>query len=320
MPAKKADAVKKVVKKKTLVKKETAVKKEVTVEKTAEKVIAPVVKPAVKTEKPAEKPAVQSAAVQSTPTDAPKLVQSSSPQSSSQKLPEFEVDLKELLEAGVHFGHQVQRWSPKMKPYIYGERNGVHIFDLQKTADAMQKAAQFLYMLGKENKKVIFVGTKRQAQDIIREEAASAGAMFMTIRWMGGLLTNWSQLQKSIAKLDRLKKETADGTYDKYTKKERLLISRDIARLERFFGGVSTLKGLPDALVVIDVTREKGCVAESMVKKIPVVGVSDSNADPTGIEHIIPANDDALRSLRLIIHYLADAYKEGRGTWQRTAQ
>ncbi|HAU98851.1 MAG: 30S ribosomal protein S2 [Microgenomates group bacterium GW2011_GWF2_45_18] len=231
--------------------------------------------------------------------------------------PTFEADLKALLEAGAHFGHQSQRWSPKMKQYIYDERNGVHIFDLIQTGALMQKAAQFAFELGKAGKTLLLVGTKRQAQDIIREEAGLAGAPFIAQRWLGGLITNWDQLKKSVEKLNLMRKNMVEGKYETFTKKERVLINREIARLDRFFGGVSTIKAIPDALFVIDIGKEKGVVNEAVVKEVPVIAIVDSNCDPTGIAYPIPANDDAVRSIKLITHFVADAYREGRAQCQK---
>src|SRR3989344_5314377 len=223
----------------------------------------------------------------------------------SDSTPSFAVDVKDLLEAGCHFGLQAQRWNPKIASYVYTKRNGVHIFDLFQTAKKLEAAAQFVYSLAKEGKTVIFIGSKRQAQDIVREEAVAAGAPYITIRWLGGTITNWDQVKKSIDKLNRLKQDKMDGKLDVYTKRERVLIDKDISRLERFFGGNSQIKGIPDAIVVVD------------TKKVPVVGIVDSNSDPERIDYAIPANDDAVRSITLIVHTLANAYKEGRSAWQK---
>jgi len=229
----------------------------------------------------------------------------------------FPVDLKMLLEAGCHFGHQAQRWSPKMKEYIYTERNGVHIFDLVKSGTKLQEAAQYVYDLAKQGKIVLFVGTKRQAQEIVQEEAIAVNAPFITTRWPGGLLTNWEQLKKSIDKLNSMKKDMAEGKYDNYTKKERVLLNREISRLERFFGGVAALKTVPDALFIVDVGKEKGVVNEAVAKKVPVVAMVDTNSDPTPVAFPIPVNDDAVRSIKLVVHFIAEAYREGRSAWQK---
>lgn len=229
------------------------------------------------------------------------------------KATSFSVDVKDLLEAGSHFGHQAQRWSPKIAPYVYAKRNGVHIFDLFKTAQKLEEAAKFAYELGKNGKTLVFLGSKRQAQEIVKEEATAAGALFITVRWMGGTITNWDQIRKSIDKMLQLKKDREEGSLVKiYTKKERVLIDKDINRLERFFGGVATLKAIPDALFVIDIKKEAGAVREAIVKKVPVIGIVDSNSDPTMVDYPIPANDDAIHSIKIITHTIAQAYKEGR--------
>jgi len=230
----------------------------------------------------------------------------------------FSIDPKVLLEAGCHFGHQAQRWCPKMAPYIYAERNGVHIFDLIQTAQRLQDAAQFAYELGKQNKNIVFIGTKRQAQEIVREEAIAAGAMYTTVRWLGGTITNWEQVKKSIDKLNRLKKDREEGKLEQmYTKRERVLIDKEIARLERFLGGISALNKEPDAIFVVDAAKEEGAVKEARVKGIPVIAIVDSNQDPTDINYVIPANDDAVRSIKVIVHAVAEAYKEGKAAWQK---
>lgn len=230
----------------------------------------------------------------------------------------FSVDPKILLEAGCHFGHQAQRWCPKMAPYIYAERNGVHIFDLIQTAQKIQEASQFVYELAKSGKNIVFIGTKRQAQEIVREEAIAAGAMHTTVRWLGGTITNWEQVKKSIDKLNRLKKDREEGKLEQmYTKRERVLIDKDIARLERFLGGISTLTKEPDAIFVVDASKEEGAIKEAKVKGIPVIAVVDSNQDPTDVNYVIPANDDAVRSIKVIVHAIAEAYKEGKAACQK---
>lgn len=222
------------------------------------------------------------------------------------------VDLNQLLDAGSHFGHQARRWHPKMDPYIYQKRDGVHIFDLIKTAELLETAAKFAYEIGKNGKTIIFVGTKRQAKDIVREEAIQAGAMYVVNRWLGGFISNWDQVSKSIRRMTQIKKGLEEGTYKNYTKKERVLLEKEVNRLERFFLGVAELKGKPDALFVIDVGREKTAVKEANEANIPVIGFVDSNDDPTPINMVIPANDDAARSIKYIVHIIAEAYKAGK--------
>lgn len=227
----------------------------------------------------------------------------------------FSVDLEALLEAGCHFGHQARRWNPKMHSYIYAERDGVHIFDLAKTAEQLEKACKTIYDAARESKAVVFVGTKRQAQDIVREEAGAAGAFYITNRWPGGLLTNWEQVGKSIKKLNSLKKDKAEGKFaTTYTKRENVLIDRDIARLERFFGGVADLKGIPQILVVADVNKDIVAIREARAKGVYVVAICDSNVDPDLADLVVPANDDAVGSIKLLISTLAKAYKEGKAT------
>lgn len=220
-------------------------------------------------------------------------------------------DLKELLEAGSHFGHQARRWNPKMAPFIYAERDGVHIFDLTITATKLNEACDYLTSQAEAGKTIVFVGTKRQAKEIIREEATSVGAPFVAERWMGGLLTNWEEIKKRIDRLNDMKKKMQEGAYDKYTKKERVLMNREIERLTRFFGGVSSLSKPPEVLVIVDTSKEDVAVAEAIARGVPIVGMVDSNADPDPVNYPIPANDDAVRSIKYIVHRLAEAYKEG---------
>lgn len=226
--------------------------------------------------------------------------------------PMFSVDLQELLEAGCHFGHQARRWNPKMAPYIYAERDGVHIFDLAKTAEALEKASTILYEAARDGKAVVFVGTKRQAQQIVKEEVSNAGAMYITTRWPGGLLTNWEQVGKSVKKLGTMKKEKEEGKYQMYTKKENVLIDRQILKLERFFGGIAGLTKIPEILVITDINKEIVAVKEAKAKGVFVIAICDSNVDPDSVDLVIPANDDAVGSLKLIIAALAKAFKEGK--------
>ena len=224
----------------------------------------------------------------------------------------FSIDLETLLEAGCHFGHQIRRWNPKMKQFIFQERDGVHIFDLAKTAEQLEKACTMLYEAGTVGKTVVFVGTKRQAQEIVKESALDAGALFTVIRWPAGLITNWEQVGKSVAKLNQMKKDREEGKYTKYTKYEQGQIDKDIKRLERFFGGVATLKRTPDMLVVADINTDLVAVKEALSKEIPVIAIADSNTDPDLVEVAIPANDDAVGSIKVLISHLAQAYKQGR--------
>lgn len=222
------------------------------------------------------------------------------------------IDLKEMLETGAHFGHQARRWHPKMQPYLYGKRGGVHIFDLIKTADLLKQACLVAYQLGKDGKTLIFVGTKRQAREITKVEAQNAGAMYIINRWLGGFISNWEQVSKSIRRMVYIRKGLISGEFNHYTKKERVVLDKEAQRLERFFAGVSDLSKLPDALFVIDVGREKVAVQEANAHKIPVIALIDSNDDPTPIDYVIPANDDAVRSIQYFVHMISEAYKAGK--------
>ena len=224
------------------------------------------------------------------------------------------VTMKELLEAGVHFGHQVRRWNPKMKEYIFGERNGIYIIDLQKTQRMFRDAIQFVTSLVGEDrgKTVLFVGTKRQAQDAIREEAVRAGQFYINQRWLGGLLTNFQTVQKSIKRLKDLEAMHEDGRYEKMTKKERIKLDRERESLDKNLSGIKSMTRLPDAVFIIDVRKEEIAVAEANRLGIPVVAVVDTNCSPEGIDYIIPGNDDALRAVRLFASRIADAVLEGQ--------
>jgi small subunit ribosomal protein S2 len=222
--------------------------------------------------------------------------------------------MKELLEAGVHFGHQVRRWNPKMKEYIFGERNGIYIIDLQKTQRMFRDAIQFVTNLVAEDrgKTVLFVGTKRQAQDAVREEAERAGQYYINQRWLGGLLTNFQTVQKSIKRLKDLEAMQTDGRAEKLTKKERIKLDRERESLNKNLSGIKSMTRLPDVIFIIDVRKEEIAVAEANRLGIPVVAVVDTNCSPEGINYIIPGNDDALRAVRLFAARIADAVLEGQ--------
>src|SRR5215831_5258337 len=222
--------------------------------------------------------------------------------------------MKELLEAGVHFGHQVRRWNPKMKEYIFGERNGIYIIDLQKTQKMFREALQFVTSLMGEDrgKTILFVGTKRQAQDAIREEAERAGQFYVNQRWLGGLLTNFQTVQKSIKRLKDLEAMQTDGRYEKLTKKERIKLDREREGLNKTLSGIKGMNRLPDSIFVIDVRKEEIAVAEANKLGIPVIAVVDTNCSPEGVDYIIPGNDDALRAVRLFASRIADAVLEGQ--------
>jgi len=222
--------------------------------------------------------------------------------------------MKELLEAGVHFGHQVRRWNPKMKEYIFGERNGIYIIDLQKTQKMFREALQAVSNMVAEDrgKMLLFVGTKRQAQDAIREEAERAGQFYVNQRWLGGLLTNFQTVQKSIKRLKDLEAMQTDGRYEKLTKKERIKLDRERLGLEKTLSGIKGMNRLPDAVFVIDVRKEEIAVAEANKLGIPIFAVVDTNCSPEGIDYVIPGNDDALRAVRLFASRIADAVLEGQ--------
>ena len=224
------------------------------------------------------------------------------------------VTMKELLEAGVHFGHQVRRWNPKMKEYIFGERNGIYIIDLQKTQKLFRDALNYVTeaVAERPKMKVLFVGTKRQAQDAIKEEAERAGQYYINNRWLGGLLTNYQTVQNSIQKLKNIEAMKEDGRYDMLTKKERLGMDRQQEGLMKNLAGIKDMKGLPDMLFIIDVRKEEIAVAEANRLGIPVVAVVDTNCSPEGVDHVIPGNDDALRAIRLFASRIADSILEGQ--------
>ena len=224
------------------------------------------------------------------------------------------VTMKELLEAGVHFGHQVRRWNPKMKEYIFGERNGIYIIDLQKTQKMFREALQAVSNMVAEDrgKTVLFVGTKRQAQEAVREEAERAGQYYVNQRWLGGLLTNFQTVQKSIKRLKDLDVMQTDGRYEKLTKKERIKLDRERQGLEKTLSGIKGMNRLPDSVFVIDVRKEEIAVAEANKLGIPVIAVVDTNCSPEGVDYVIPGNDDALRAVRLFASRIADAVLEGQ--------
>jgi small subunit ribosomal protein S2 len=219
--------------------------------------------------------------------------------------------MKELLEAGVHFGHQTKRWNPRMKEYIFGERNGIYIIDLQKTLKMFKEASKFIADLSAEGKTVLFVGTKRQAQDAIAEEATRAGSFFVNQRWLGGLLTNWVTVQKSVKRLKELDEMATDGRYELLPKKEVIKLERERKHLQANLAGIKNLTRLPDAVFVIDSNKEQIAVREARKLGIPVVAVVDTNCDPTEVDYVIPGNDDALRAIRLFASKVADSVVEG---------
>jgi len=222
------------------------------------------------------------------------------------------ITMKEFLEAGVHFGHQTRRWNPKMKEYIYGERNGIYIIDLQKTLKLFKDAAKFVSDLAQEGRSLLFVGTKRQAQEAIAEEATRCGMFYVNHRWLGGLLTNNATIQKSITRMKEIEEMGRDGRYELLPKKEVLKLERERTQLDRNLAGIKDMPGLPDALFVVDSNKEHIAVLEAHKLGIPVVAIVDTNCDPDYVDYVIPGNDDALRSIRLFTSRVADAALEGR--------
>jgi len=222
-----------------------------------------------------------------------------------------EISMKLLLEAGVHFGHQTRKWNPKMKPYIFGARNGIYIIDLQNTAELLKKAYSFIVRTVSEGGAVLFVGTKKQAQDSIVEEAERCGMFHVCNRWLGGTLTNFQTIRKSIDRLKELEEMKRDGSFGRYTKKEAMRMEKELVKLERSLGGIKDMDGLPSALFIVDTMKERIAVNEGKKLGIPIVAVVDSNGDPDDIDYVIPGNDDAIRSIRLLTSIITDACTEG---------
>ena len=230
------------------------------------------------------------------------------------------VTMKALLESGVHFGHRTNKWNPKMRSYIFTERNGIHIIDLQQTVKLLDEAYAFVREKVAEGGTVLFVGTKRQAQDTISEEAERCGMPYVNERWLGGTLTNWFTIQKRIFELERLERMRDGGELDLLTKKEGLMIQREIERLEKRLSGIRSMKRLPDVLFVVDVSREDTAVHEANLKEIPVVAMIDTNCDPQNIDYVIPSNDDAIRAIKLLVGKIADAVLEGKAIRTKEAE
>lgn len=222
------------------------------------------------------------------------------------------ISMKALLESGVHFGHRTHKWHPAMKPYIFTERNGIHIIDLQKTAKALDEAYALIRDTVAEGGTVLFVGTKRQAQDTIRDEATRCGMPYVTNRWLGGMLTNWRTIRQRINELERLERMRERGEFARITKKEALILERKMERLETLLGGIRKLTTLPDLIFVVDVSREATAIHEANLLNIPVVALVDTNCDPSNVDYVIPSNDDAIRAIKLLVSKVADAVIEGR--------
>ncbi len=222
------------------------------------------------------------------------------------------ISMKQLLEAGVHFGHQTRRWNPKMAEYIFTERNGIYIIDLQKTVKKVEEAYNFVRELAERGEDILFVGTKKQAADSIKEEAERVGMYFVNTRWLGGMLTNFTTIKKRIQRLNQLRKMQEDGTFDLLPKKEVTKLSLEIEKLEKYLGGIKEMKKLPGALFIVDPRKERNAVAEARKLNIPIVAIVDTNCDPDEIDYVIPGNDDAIRAVKLIAGTMANAVMEGK--------
>jgi small subunit ribosomal protein S2 len=222
-----------------------------------------------------------------------------------------QVSMRDMLSAGVHFGHQTRYWNPKMNSYIFGARNKIHIINLEKTVPAFNEALALVKQMAAQKKKILFVGTKRAAQKTIKEQAERAGQPFVSHRWLGGMLTNYKTIRVSIRRLRELEAQSQDGTFAKLTKKEALMRTRDMEKLERSIGGIKDMSGLPDAMFVIDVDHERIAIQEANKLGIPVIGVVDTNSNPDGVDYVIPGNDDAIRAIKLYVTAIADACLEG---------
>ena len=230
------------------------------------------------------------------------------------------VSMKQLLEAGVHFGHQTRRWNPKMAPYIFTERNGIYIIDLQKTVKKLDEAYAFIKSVAENGDNVLFVGTKKQAGDSVKEEALRAGAYYVNARWLGGMLTNFATIRRRIARLKQLRTMQEDGTFDLLPKKEVIKLNLEIEKLEKFMGGIKYMTSMPGALFIVDPRKERIAVAEAKKLNIPIVAIVDTNCDPDDADYVIPGNDDAIRAVKLIAGAMADAIIEGRQGEQQAAE
>ena len=228
-----------------------------------------------------------------------------------------EITLQQLLEAGCHFGHKAERWNPKAAQFIYTKKDGIHIIDLAKTKAGLEAAGAFVRETRAAGREVIFVGTKRQAAGIIKQEMVEAGAPYFAERWIGGFLTNWDQTRKNIQKILSMEADRAAGSWKKFPKHEQVKMGRYLDRIKIYYAGVLHIKDIPGALVVVDVRKEEPAVREGLRREVPIVGVVDTNSDPSAINYVIPANDDAVGSIQCIVHYLATAYAEGKALWDK---
>lgn len=296
----------------------TKLKKEVaSAEKEVKKVVkkvsekAPkVVKPKVEKKK-VEKPEVSLEVVEEVAVQEAPVVEEVVVEEKKVKKIGGEVTAEELFEAGAHFGHVVKKWNPKMKKYLWGSMNGIHIFDLEKTISGLTEACKTLTHLASTGKRIVMVGTKRQAKQMVEDEAKRIGVPYITQRWMGGLITNWKQVKQTIDRLNKLKKDKEEGNLKKYTKKEQVLFDKEIIKLERVVGGISTLKEAPEVVVVIDTHKERLVVREASSKNVTIVGLVDSNANPDKVNFVIPMNDDSAKGLEIVIAALGKAIENG---------
>jgi small subunit ribosomal protein S2 len=301
--------------------KKVSVKKATATAKVAKVAAKPVAKKVVK-KAPAKKEAaakveakieekiekIASAKTQKEKEEVAKEVPKTKPATS--KTPEF--DLQEMLELGCHFGHKASKWHPKMAEYIYGEKDGIHLFDLPKVAELLKEACAYVYKLAKEGKTLLLVGTKKQARDIVKEAALDASCFYINARWMGGMLTNWHQVSKSIKRMEEIREGLATDKYKGYTKYERVQLEKEQIKLERFFGGLKGLKDKPDCILVIDPKKERITVAEANSVNVPVMALIDSDSDPRPIQFVLPGNDDAVKSIKFFVDQITTAYKAGR--------
>jgi small subunit ribosomal protein S2 len=229
-----------------------------------------------------------------------------------------EITLQALLEAGCHFGHKAERWHPKAARFIYTKKDGIHIIDLAKTKTGLEAAAAFVRDLASQGKEVVFVGTKRQASGVVKQEATAVAAPYFVARWIGGFLTNWDQIKKNIDKILKMEADRASGAWKKFPKHEQVKMGRYLDRIKIYYGGVLTIKAIPQALVIVDVKKEEPAVREGKRVSVPIVGIVDTNSDPTPVDWVIPANDDAVGSIQYVIHALASAYGEGKALWEKS--
>ena len=259
----------------------------------------------------AKKPAAEKEAVAEVVSkDTPEVVTTPVAAAALTATPEF--NLQEMLELGCHFGHKASKWHPQMAPYIYGEKDGIHLFDLPKVASLLEAAYAYVYKLAKEGKTMVLVGTKKAAREVVKEAAMDASCFYINARWMGGLLTNWPQVSRSIKRMEEIREGLATDKYKGYTKYERVQLEKEQFKLERFFGGLRGLKSKPDCIVVIDPKKERIVVNEANNVGVPVIALTDSDSDPRPVQFVLPGNDDATKSIKFFVDQLAAAYKAGR--------